>query len=245
MHRFYLPDLGHLVLSSAEAHHAIHVLRLKAGDSVNVFDGRGHQAQCAVGEIRPDSVHLKLLSTASAPPLPCRLTLAQAVPKKNMDLILQKSTELGVARILPLISDRTIVQLDDQDSKKLDRWRSICLEACKQSGNDWLPELLPPQKARSFLEDLGTLQGEFDLKLIASLQPDSRPLKTILAEVSPLRPGASVLILVGPEGDFTPAEISLAKSSACRPLSLGPLVLRAETAALYSLSILRHELTPL
>jgi 16S rRNA (uracil1498-N3)-methyltransferase len=243
MHRFFLPDLQHLVLSSAEAHHAIHVLRLKPSDTINVFDGRGHQAQCAVGEIKADSVSLNLLSKASASPLPCRMTLAQAVPKKQMDLILQKATELGVSEILPLVSERTIVQLEEEDSRKLDRWRAICLEACKQCGNDWLPSLHPPQKARVFLDELGSRQREFDLKLIASLQPDSRPLKTILADGAALPACPSVLVLIGPEGDFTPAEISLAKSSGCLPLSLGPLVLRAETAALYALSILRHELT--
>jgi 16S rRNA (uracil1498-N3)-methyltransferase len=244
MHRFYLPNLQHLALSAAEAHHAIHVLRLKEGDSVNVFDGRGHEAQCAVSAIAADSVRLKLLAQTHALPLPCRITLAQAVPKKNMDLILQKATELGVSAILPLISERTIVQLDEQDSKKLERWRAVCLEACKQSGNNWLPELQPPQKARDFLADLTERKTSFDLKLIASLQPDTRPLKKILADSPRPTSASSVLILIGPEGDFTPAEFNLAKNAGCLPLSLGPLVLRAETAALFALSILRHELTP-
>ena len=160
-----------------------------------------------------------------------------------MDLILQKATELGVAAILPLISERSIVQLDEQDSKKLERWRAICLEACKQSGNDWLPELHPPQKARSFLDSLGSQARGFDLKLIASLQPGARSLKSVLLENTPVSASPSVLVLIGPEGDFTPAEINLALSAGCLPLSLGPLVLRAETAAIYALSILRHELT--
>lgn len=242
MHRFYLPNLQQPSLSAAESHHAIHVLRLKEGDSVNVFDGRGREAQCAVSAIATDSVRLKLLSQTNASPLPCRITLAQAVPKKNMDLILQKATELGVSAILPLISERTIVQLDDQDTKKLDRWQAICLEACKQSGNNWLPELHPPQKARDFFAALEGQPRSFDLKLIGSLQPDSRPLKRILADSSRVSNATSVLIMIGPEGDFTPAEINLAKSASCLPLSLGPLVLRAETAAFYALSILRHEL---
>lgn len=244
MHRFYLPDLEHLVLSGGEAHHATHVLRLKEGDSVNVFDGRGHEAQCAVREISADSILLKLLVKGNTLPLSCRITLAQAVPKKNMDLILQKATELGVFSILPLVSERTIVQLDEQDTKKLERWRAICLEACKQSGNNWLPELQPPLKARDFLADMAEQKKGFDLKLIASLQPDSRALKKVLADSPRFSAPSSVLILIGPEGDFTPAEINLAKSAGCAPLSLGPLVLRAETAALYALSIIRHELTP-
>ncbi len=234
MHRFYLPDFQQAALAADEAHHAIHVLRLKAGDTLNVFDGRGHEAQCAIAEIGRDSVRLKTLQQSQTPPLPCRLTLAQAVPKKSMDLIVQKATELGVTAIVPLISERTVVQLDE-DAKKLDRWRAIALDACKQCNNNWLPEILPPQKAKDFLN----APGKFDLKLIGSLQPDAQPLKQILADVKPPR---TALVVIGPEGDFTPAELSLAKSMGCLPLSLGPLVLRAETAALYTLSILHHEL---
>ncbi len=180
-----------------------------------------------------------MLTQTTTPALPFRITLGQAIPKKSMDLIVQKATELGVASIVPLASERTLVKLDD-DSKKMDRWREIALESCKQCGNNWLPEIQPPQKARAFLEAL----PKFDLKLIASLQPDAKPLKSILSSTSPLQSSNSptLLILIGPEGDFTPAELNLAKSAGCLPLSLGPLVLRAETAAIYTLSILHHEL---
>jgi 16S rRNA (uracil1498-N3)-methyltransferase len=247
MHRFYLPDLWHPALSAEEWHHARRVLRVKAGDTVNVFDGRGHEAQARVGE----AGKLAILQQFSTPPLPCRITLAQAIPKKNMELIVQKATELGVAGIVPLISERTI----KRPTGSSNRWREIALEACKQSGNNFLPEIHEPQDARGFISGLQTAPtpgpskegnlpssgwagGGLDLKLIASLQPDSKPLKNILGDRRP----NSVLILIGPEGDFTPAELSAAKSAGCLPLSLGPLVLRAETAALYSLSILHHEL---
>ncbi|MCG3146786.1 MAG: Ribosomal RNA small subunit methyltransferase E [Verrucomicrobiae bacterium] len=229
MHRFYLPNFQQPALSTAETHHATHVLRLKSGDIVNVFDGRGHEAQCRFNE----AGKLTILQQTQTLPLPCRITLAQAVPKKNMDLIVEKATELGVATIIPLLSERTIVRLDE-NAGKLDRWREIALESCKQCGNNWLPVIEPPRKVPAFLA--GT--GASDLKLIASLQPGAQPLKTILG---PTRP-RSVLILIGPEGDFTPAEISSAKNAGCLPLSLGPLVLRAETAAIYTLSILHHEL---
>ncbi|HUI08420.1 MAG TPA: 16S rRNA (uracil(1498)-N(3))-methyltransferase [Verrucomicrobiae bacterium] len=270
MHRFFLPNLQQPVLAADEAHHAIHVLRLKAGDTVNVFDGRGHEAQAQIADITKDSVRLAVLHHSNAPFLPCHITLAQAIPKKSMDLIVQKATELGVASIVPLLSERTLVQLDG-DSKRIERWREIALDACKQCGNNWLPDIQPPQKAREFMGNLGKTaprprgerlrEGQFDLKLIASLQPDAQPLKQILSTAfTPLGAGpalhgsrrssteaehsisSSVLLLIGPEGDFTPAELSLAKSVGCVPLSLGPLVLRAETAALYALSILHHEL---
>jgi 16S rRNA (uracil1498-N3)-methyltransferase len=234
MHRFFLLNLQQPVLSAEEAHHALHVLRLKAGDTLNVFDGRGHEAQARVAETAKDSVRLTILQHSNTPSLPCRITLAQAIPKKSMDLIVQKATELGVASIVPLVSERSVVKLDE-DSKRIKRWREIALDACKQCGNNWLPEIQPPQKARDFLSS----PGKFDLKLIASLQPDSKLLKAILGEAA--KP-SSILILIGPEGDFTPAELGLAKSAGCLPLSLGPLVLRADTAAIYTLSILHHEL---
>ncbi len=220
-------------MSAEEAHHATHVLRVMTGDTVNVFDGRGHEARARVAEITRTMVRLTILQHTSTPPLPCRITLAQAIPKKNMDLIVQKATELGVAGIVPLISERTVVQLDE-DSKKVARWREVALEACKQCGNNWLPEIQAPQKARAFLD----APGDFDLKLIASLQTDSKPLKQLL----PDKQASTVLILIGPEGDFTPAELAAGTSAGCLPLSLGRLVLRAETAALYALSILHHEL---
>ena len=218
---------------------------MKPGDTVNVFDGRGHEAQCRVG----DAGALAILQQTTTPGLPRRIVLAQAIPKKNMELIVQKATELGVAGIVPLISERTVKRPESAPG----RWREITLEACKQSGNNWLPEIHEPQEARAFL----AAPGPFDLKLIASLQPDAKPLRKILAEFVvgrvPSRgegtatpAGGSgpttVLILIGPEGDFTPAELATAKSAGCLPLSLGPLVLRAETAALYALSILHHEL---
>jgi 16S rRNA (uracil1498-N3)-methyltransferase len=239
MHRFFLPNLQQPTLSAAEAHHALHVLRLKVGDTLNVFDGRGHEAQARIAEVAKDSVHLAILQQSSTAVLPCRITLAQAIPKKSMDLIVEKATELGVARIVPLVSERSVVKLDE-DSKKLDRWRDIALEACKQCGNNWLPEIQSPQKTRDFLSSL----PKHDLKLIGSLQSDAKRLKSILSDASMRqRPDAlTVLILIGPEGDFTPAELTLAKSAGCLPLSLGPLVLRADTAAIYALSILHHEL---
>jgi len=229
MHRFYLPNFQQPDLSVEETHHATHVLRLKPGDTVNVFDGHGHEAQCRFGE----AGKLTILQQSVTAPLACRVTLVQAVPKKNMDLIVEKATELGVTTIVPLLSERTIVRLDE-NAGKLDRWREIALESCKQCGNNWLPVIEPPRKVPAFLTDT----GQFDLKVIASLQPGAQPLKTILGGTRP----QSVLILIGPEGDFTPAEISSARNAGCLPLSLGPLVLRAETAAIYALSILHHEL---
>jgi len=241
MHRFYLPPTDWNTptpsLDASESHHALDVLRLTANDRVVVFDGRGGEATAQITALAGKTAHLKILQKTTTPPLACAITLAQAVPKgKNMDFIIQKAVELGAARIAPLISDRTVVQLDEGDAiKKLTKWRETALEACKQCGQNRIPEVLAPRSPKAFFES-----GErFDLQLIASLQPDARKIKDVLAEQPAPR---TVCVLVGPEGDFTPAELALAKSNGCQPVTLGPIILRTETAALYCLSVLAHEL---
>jgi 16S rRNA (uracil1498-N3)-methyltransferase len=231
-----------LVLDDSEGHHCVDVLRLGVGARVVVFNGRGSQITAEITAIEKGKVSLKELITARSEPLRCAITLAQAIPKgKNMDLILQKATELGVAKIVPLISDRTVVHLEeDETSKKREKWKQVTIEAAKQSGQDWLPEIAEPITPKQFF-------AEFDrseLCLIASLQNDARSFKKVLANFAEQHGGRpqSVLILIGPEGDFTPAETSWAKSAGCVPVSLGPIVLRTETAAIYSLSVLAYEL---
>ena len=246
MHRFYIPPADwnpdSLVLSPEESHHALDVLRLAIGQRVVVFNGQGTEVTAEIASTDKTGVRLKTQQSARTPKLKCAITLGQAIPKgKNMDLIVQKATELGAAVIAPLLSERTVVQVDPEDSeKKCAKWQEIVIEAAKQCGQNWLPEIAKPLAPKSFFEQ-GT---RYDLMLVASLQPDARGLKSVLAEVEKEtgKLPASVLILVGPEGDFTPAEMALAKSHGCRPITLGPIVLRTETASLYCLSVLAHEL---
>ena len=241
MNRFFLPASAWTdaspSLDAAESHHAVDVLRLAVHDRLTVFDGQGGEATAQIISLSGKTVRLGPLQKSQTPPLVCSLTLAQAVPKgKNMDLIIQKAVELGAARIVPLLSDRTVVRLDPAEAaKKQARWREIALEACKQCGQNRLPEIARPVDPKTFLES----GDRSDLMLIASLQPDARPIKSVLAEAG--RP-SSACVLVGPEGDFTPAEVALAKSHGCQPVTLGPIILRTETAALYCLSVLGHEL---
>jgi 16S rRNA (uracil1498-N3)-methyltransferase len=209
---------------------------------VVVFNGRGSEITAEITAIEKGRVHLKELISARTEPLRCAITLAQAIPKgKNMDLILQKATELGVTKIVPLLSDRTIVQLEKGElEKKREKWKQVTIEAAKQSGQDWLPEVAPPITPKQFFAEF----DRYELPLVASLQSDARSFRKVLGnfrEQHARRP-SSALILIGPEGDFTPAETSWAKSSGCIPVSLGPIVLRTETAAIYSLSVLAYEL---
>ncbi|MFL6519080.1 MAG: 16S rRNA (uracil(1498)-N(3))-methyltransferase [Chthoniobacterales bacterium] len=246
MHRFYLapeqwnPDA--IVLTGAEAHHGRNVLRLDAGDKIVVFDGRGHEVTAEITSVDSSQIRLRKLHQAKTPPLRCQITLAQAIPKgKNMDLIVQKAVEIGAAEIAPILSDRTVVRLDEESAaSKQSKWQTIAIEAAKQCGQNWLPRVQVPQTMAQFFQQ----SHRFDLQLIGSLQSDAVHLKKILAEYFAEhrdRP-ASVLMLVGPEGDFTPAELSLARSHGCRPITLGPIVLRVETASIYCLSVLSYEL---
>ena len=246
MHRFYIApenwNSDALSLVGAEAYHAHHVLRLQEGHRVAVFDGCGHEITAEIVLLERDRIQLRKLNEARTPPLRCRITLAQAIPKgKNMDLIVQKGVEIGASEIAPLLSDRTIITLRDEAAvQKQQKWQQIAIEAAKQSGQNWLPRVHPPKKVRDFFNGA----ARHDLQLIGSLQSDAVHLKKVLTEYEDEHGGRpeSVLMCIGPEGDFTPAELNLARSHGCRPITLGPIILRVETAAIYCLSILSYEL---
>lgn len=229
-------------LSGDESHHLVAVNRARKGDTVVAFDGRGSEWISELVEDSKNGAVLKVRFNQKIKPLSYEITLGQALPKGPcMDAIVRKATEIGAARIVPLESERTQVHLDgDRQDKKIEKWQVAALEAAKQCGNAWLPEVLPVQNASAFME----ASRGYDLKLIASLQPGAKSLKSVLSgyKTATGRAPVKVLWLIGPEGDFTPAEMSLAKSTGFEPITLGPLVLRCETAAVYALSVLSYEL---
>jgi len=251
-HRFYIPaDIWNpesLLLEGGEAKHCAEVLRCKVGERITVFNGQGTEAitEIATLESGGRQIPLKLIAVNKTQRPPAFLTLGQAIPKgKNMDLIVQKATELGASRITPLLSERTVVKLDAAEAeKKRAKWQKVALEACKQCGQNWLPEIAPIQSVEQFLSAQSKLKSAAGRLLIAALHPDAQSLKNILAADEELvnKSPQSTTVLIGPEGDFTPAELSSAMTAGFRPLSLGPIILRSETAAIYALSVLGHEL---
>jgi 16S rRNA (uracil1498-N3)-methyltransferase len=229
-------------LSAEESHHLVSVNRADRGATVVAFDGKGNEWICELTESSNRAAVLSVRFSQKIKPLTYEITLGQALPKgQYMDDIVRKATELGAARIVPLQSERTQVHLDgDRQEKKLEKWQTAALEAAKQCGNAWLPEIVPVQNASAFMEN----SRGYDLKLIASLQPGAKSLKAVLSawRETAGRAPRKVLWLIGPEGDFTPAEMSTSKSTGFEPITLGSLVLRCETAAIYALSVLSHEL---
>src|SRR5438552_15147343 len=185
MHRFYVApenwEPQELALRGSEAHHARNVLRMQAGDKIVLFNGKGHELTAEIADVADHEIRLRKLHESGTAPLRCRIVLGQAIPKgKNMELIVQKAVEIGAAEIAPIISDRTVVQLDSESaSQKQAKWQQIAIEAPKQCGQNWLPHVHAPRK----LSELFSVAAEqsFDLQLIGSLQPGARHLKKVLA----------------------------------------------------------------
>ena len=239
-HRFYQPDLATGHLSPEESHHAIHVLRLRSGDSAALFDGRGTEARVRLTSTDPERVSFETLSTAKAPRPACRIRFGQALIKPaGMELLLQKLTELGVSEIWPIASERSVFKPEGE--KRISaRWQAIALAACKQSGQNWLPNIPEAAPLDTFL--FAPDPAPPSARIIGSLQPEARPLSTLVAEAKKQGGVSAVDVLVGPEGDFSPAEIGRARAAGFRPASLGPLVLRSETASIFVASALHYEL---
>jgi 16S rRNA (uracil1498-N3)-methyltransferase len=230
-------------LSPDESHHLVTVNRCGRGDPVVAFDGHGREWLTECVDASKSATLLRVKETRPAALRAFAITLAQALPKgSTMDEIIRQATEVGATRIVPLVSERTQVHLDgDRAEKKVEKWRTTAIEAAKQCGNPWLPEITPIQKYDTFVTTAGDY---YDLKLIASLHAGATTLKQALATFAHRHghPPRSALWMIGPEGDFSPAEITAAITTGFTPVTLGPLVLRSDTAAIYALSILSNEL---
>jgi 16S rRNA (uracil1498-N3)-methyltransferase len=241
MKRYYSPSLDRGLLDAEQSHHCAQVMRQGVGDLFAVFDGQGAEAKARITEIARDQVKFTVLAKANSPRATHPVWLAQALTKaKSMDLIIEKATELGVSELAPLQSDHSVAHVEGEKAEaKVEKWQKLTVEAAKQCGQNWLPVVHPPQAPKDFVNAIP--RGA--VKLIASLQNEAKPLKTVLREHLPtLKPGTPIVVMIGPEGDFTPAEIGQARSAGFMPVSLGKIILRAETAAFFALSAIAYEL---
>jgi len=241
MKRFYAASFDHGALDAEESRHCAQVLRLGVGDIFTAFNGKGAEAKARVTAVERDEVKFEVLARAATPQTAHPVWLAQALTKpKSMDMILQKATELGVSELVPLKSDHSVAHLDEERAEaKADKWQKLVIEAAKQCGQNWLPVVHAPIPPKAFVTEIP--RGA--VKLIASLQPEATPLKGVLREhLAGLKAGTPIVVMIGPEGDFTPAEIGQARSAGFIPVSLGKIILRAETAAFFVLSSIAYEL---
>ena len=242
MHRCYAPgaDLQAattLDIEGEEAKHALKVMRLRVGDVCEVFNGCGQARTAATS----GSSHMTLAELTSLPAMPpvAGITLALAIPKgSNMDLIVQKAVEMGVQRIIPLITERTIVRIDAKEAAaKTTKWSRTVLEACKQCGVNTLPVVEQPQSYSAFLQR-SNLPA---LKLQCAIVPHARPMRELLEAARAAHQGECVL-LIGPEGDFSPSEYAAGEDAGYQPTSLGPIILRVETAVFLAVAAARYAL---
>jgi len=229
--RFFVPDLlggREIEIHDQEAHHLYHVLRLGPGDEIVVFDGKGRHFRAVITSANRHFAAVQQLEELPTSESSLELTLAVAVPKRGrMSSIIRMLTELGVARITPLVTERTLSASTAALQEKCERWSRIALEACKQSGRSWIPVIDSPM---SFCE------------LSRIVLPENRILVSPRgAQALPIRPVSPCVVAIGPEGGWSEEEVSLASANGFQELSLGPRTLRTETAAVTVASILQWE----
>jgi 16S rRNA (uracil1498-N3)-methyltransferase len=207
------------------AQHVSKALRLKAGDAITVFDGRGGEYEAVLQRIDRDRVDVKVGAFRDVDREPqLQVGLVQGLPEADkMDWIIQKAVELGVAWIQPVVCDRSVVRLSaERAAKREAHWRRVAISACEQSGRNRIPEVRPTLSFQSWIAEPTTLPRWM-------LRPDAPPL------TARMRPEGPFELVVGPEGGFSERELDLA-SSRSEAVSLGPRVLRTETAPLAALA---------
>ncbi len=251
----------YITVTDEDVRHIATVLRMNIGDHLLLCDGKGTEYTVKIDQVSRSRIKTEILEKSKKQIHSPLVTLAQGVPKSDkMEWIVQKATELGVSTIVPLVTERTIVKVRDAE-KRLVRWQKICREAAMQSNRADIPKIESIQKFSDFLVSLSTPlapllakggsmahptseeedKGGFSSQetlLLLPWEEETTPIKTVLRERSNIK---SFVILIGPEGGFSPSEAATAQKKGFRAVSLGPNILRTETAAVAVLSMLLYE----
>jgi len=227
--------LKNLWIDSSESHHIVHVKRLKIGDNIIVFNGIGDEFEAEIEYIEDNRVKVKINQQKTiSKENSVGIVIAFAIPKgKRSHLLVQKCTELGAHKLIPVNYARSVVKLKDDCSVKIEKWQKIAIEASKQCGRNTITEI---GEVVNFDSILNTTDS-YDLPLFACNQSDSDNLKNTLQEYQ--KPN-NILSFIGPEGGFTSNEIEMAKKAGCKFVSLGRQILRVETAAIAVSAILSY-----
>ena len=233
-------EAGLAFITGADVNHICHVLRMRVGEQFYVTDGEsGGKYLCALKEASEDQVTcdiLRIIEESSE--LPCEITLYQGLPKADkMELIIQKAVELGVNRIVPVSTKRSIVKLDDKKAgAKISRWQGIAEAAAKQSKRDVIPQIGDVMTLKEALKEA----AEFEVSMMPYENAEGMAFtRKLLDEI---RPGQRIAIFIGPEGGFDDSEVEAALAQGTQPVTLGRRILRTETAGLAMLSMLVYVL---
>ena len=233
-------EAGLAFITGADVNHICHVLRMRIGEQFYVTDGEsGGKYLCALKEASEDQVTCDILrNIEESSELPCEITLYQGLPKADkMELIIQKAVELGVHRIVPVSTKRSIVKLDDKKAgAKISRWQGIAEAAAKQSKRDVIPQIGDVMTLKAALAEA----ADFDVSMMPYENAEGMAFtRKLLDEI---RPGQRIAIFIGPEGGFDESEVEAALAQGTQPVTLGRRILRTETAGLAMLSMLVYVL---
>ncbi len=238
MRRFFLATAlsSHMQIKGEDAHHINHVLRLQTGNNIIVVDHNGQAGIAEIAHIAGDAVELSLqqiIGEHKEPPI--EVCLAQGLPKGDkMEYIVQKAVELGVSRLIPLSTERSIVKYDStKQIERVKRWQKIAVEAAKQCGRTNVPVVEPVQSLKQVL----TSSARDTVVLMLYEGQAQQGLKDALAHC----PASSYLLLIGPEGGFSQKEVNLCRDFHTSIVTMGPRILRAETAAVAALTIVMYQ----
>ena len=240
MNRFYhsksININENIVMDDFAAHHALKVMRLKNNDQLILFNGDGSDY---TGQVINISKHQVKVSIKSKKSIRCesnlRVILLQALTSsEKMDLIIQKTTELGISEIQPIVCERSIVKIKKEKiEKKLSHWRQVAIAACEQCGRAKIPKIHEPENIIKYLERI--IESDKETKIILSPE-SSESLSNITSSIK-----QNIKVLIGPEGDFTKQELDLSIQKGFSPIKIGPRILRTETAPICILSILQYK----
>jgi len=244
MHRFYvtkdqiLDDT--IKITGPDVNHIKNVLRMKQGDEIVICNGQGKDCYCIINRVSESDIIAGILSIQDTnTELKSRITLYQGLPKMDkMEFIIQKAVELGVHEIVPMMTKRTVVKLEDKkrEEKKLERWQAIAEGAAKQSGRGRIPKIMPVQTYREAIQTA----KEMGLGLIP--YENAKGIQATKEVMKSLGQFETIGVFIGPEGGFEESEIEFAKANEIKPISLGRRILRTETAGLATLSMMMLEL---
>lgn len=243
MHKFFVPKHSIVdniaTIDGEDVKHIYKVLRLKLKEKVNINNCEGKEYLGEIALIDKSSVTVNLLEeSAINNESPIEVRLFQGMPKSTkMDLIVQKNTELGVKSITPIITERVIVKTELKEFKKVDRWNRIALEACKQSKRSLVPEINVPMEFEKLLEEL----KHMDLVVVPYENEEGYGIKKLVENIKK-DTISKVAIIIGPEGGFEESEILKLKQIGAMVVTLGPRILRTETAGFTCLSLIMYEL---